>query len=425
MDNHHEVFRLADRHFHESPDRLSATTGDEAAAPGDGKAPGAAAVPFVPGPRPVHPRDSTYAGPGGPVPAVEGREGRLAPDDQCPASHVPGRATLPEFPAPQSAARNAATVADPPYRIGQAPYFSDGGGVHAGTVTRTGDAVVLKKGRPHAGPASAGADAVTRRRRERDAAAVADLTRRPLRIRAGVQDAVAEVHACGPVFNDPHAFDTMGGPGDETVPLPDVEAAARSTDNGRRAVGDPGSVARPDRRGTEEDIHPLARPRPALFLPVTRLFAVDRGKAAHPAEVLGRRFPVPARFPEEAVAEITRAPQGADGPPHAAAWGGSGGGTGLRASSPPPDLHVQAGDPDPAAGTGGPGPSPAAAPAPARTAGLPARPRRRGRRTAAGSPAAVPPPARALNRGPHEPVRTATRAVHHPPNSSAATERST
>lgn len=26
MDNHHEVFRLADRHFHESPDRLSATT---------------------------------------------------------------------------------------------------------------------------------------------------------------------------------------------------------------------------------------------------------------------------------------------------------------------------------------------------------------------------------------------------------------
>ncbi|MFB7508336.1 lanthionine synthetase LanC family protein, partial [Streptomyces broussonetiae] len=45
----------------------------------------------------------------------------------------------------------------------------------------------------------------------------------------------------------------------------------------------------------------------ALFLPVTTLFVVDRGKAAHLAEVIAEQFPdVPRAYLDEAVAEITR-----------------------------------------------------------------------------------------------------------------------
>ncbi|WP_328463578.1 class III lanthionine synthetase LanKC [Streptomyces sp. NBC_00448] len=361
------------------------------------------------------------------VPAVEDGEGRLVPDDRSPAFHVPDWITLPDFLAPELAARNATTVGDLPYRIEKALHFSNGGGVYAGTDTRTGEKVVLKEGRPHAGLASDGADAVTRLRRERDAlrrlsglgvapemrdwftvgdhrflvmdfvegkplnsyfahrhpllrpdpdpADVADFTRWALRIHAGVEEAVAAVHSRGVVFNDLHMFNIMVAPDDETVSLLDFEAAARATDNGRQAVAHPGFVAPPDRRGTAVDHYALACLRLALFLPVTTLFAIDRGKAAHLAEVIGREFPVPDWYLEEAVAEITRTAEDAAGTRSAAVDGaGPGGvaglggavgarpvnGTDLRASSPSPDLHVQVGEPERGAGAGRAEPSGAA-----------------------------------------------------------------
>ncbi len=54
-----------------------------------------------------------------------------------------------------------------PYRIEKALHFSNGGGVYAGTDTRDGRKVVLKEGRPHAGLASDGADAIVRLEREK------------------------------------------------------------------------------------------------------------------------------------------------------------------------------------------------------------------------------------------------------------------
>src|SRR5262249_47626144 len=63
-------------------------------------------------------------------------------------------------------ARNAVTMAGSPYRVTEALHFSNGGGVYAGEDTRTDRRVVLKEGRPHAGLAADGADAVTRIRRE-------------------------------------------------------------------------------------------------------------------------------------------------------------------------------------------------------------------------------------------------------------------
>jgi predicted Ser/Thr protein kinase len=295
--------------------------------------------------------------------AVEDGEGRLVPDRRTPSFQVPEWVTLPEFLRPHLEARNTTTVGDLPYRIEKALHFSNGGGVYAGTDTRDGRRVVLKEARPHAGLAADGADAVARLERERaalervagtgvvpevrdwftlgehrflvmdhlegrplnsffaerhplltadpDPAAVAAYTAWALRIHRAVERAVAAVHAKGLVFNDLHVFNIMVVPDDETVYLIDFEAAAPVAENARQTVAHPGFFAPPGRRGRDVDHYALACLRLALFLPVTTLFVVDRGKAAHLADVIAEQFPdVPRAFLDEAVAEITRGTPG-------------------------------------------------------------------------------------------------------------------
>ncbi|MBH1937388.1 class III lanthionine synthetase LanKC [Streptomyces sp. AV19] len=292
------------------------------------------------------------------VPAIEDGGGQLVPDPREPAFQVPSWVTLPEFLAPHLAARNATTVAGLPYRIEKALHFSNGGGVYRGTDTRNGRRVVLKEGRPHAGLAADGADAIARLEREKDAlerlsglgvapevrdwftlgdhrflvmdfvegkplnsffgerhpllvaapdpAAVAAYTEWALRIHRAVEEAVAAVHARGLVFNDLHMFNIMVTPDERSVRLIDFEAAAPAAEHGRQVVAHPGFFAPPDRRGADVDRYALACLRLALFLPVTTLFVIDRGKAAHLAEVIAEQFPVPGEFLDEAVAEILR-----------------------------------------------------------------------------------------------------------------------
>ncbi|MGC0398284.1 tRNA A-37 threonylcarbamoyl transferase component Bud32 [Streptomyces sp. SAI-126] len=293
------------------------------------------------------------------VPAVRDGEGKLVPDRRAPSFQVPDWVTLPDFLEPHLEARNTTTVGDLPYRIEKALHFSNGGGVYTGTDTRDGRKVVLKEGRPHAGLAADGADAISRLERERDALervagtgvvpevrdwftlgdhrflvmdflegrplnsffaerhpllapdpdpkAVADYTAWAVRIHGAVERAVEAVHARGIVFNDLHVFNIMVGPDEESVSLLDFEAAAPVEENGRQVVAHPGFFAPPDRKGVDVDRYALACLRIALFLPVTTLFVVDRGKAAHLAEVILRQFPdVPKEFLDEAVAEITR-----------------------------------------------------------------------------------------------------------------------
>jgi hypothetical protein len=293
------------------------------------------------------------------VPAVRDGEGRLVPDRRAPSFQVPDWVTLPDFLAPQLAARNTTTVGELPYRIEKALHFSNGGGVYKGTDTRDGRTVVLKEGRPHAGLAADGADAVARLERERYALeqlsgtgvvpevrdwfalgehrflvmdflegrplnsffaerhplipadpgprAVAEYTAWALRIHRAVERAVEAVHARGIVFNDLHVFNIMVAPDEERVCLLDFEAAAPVGQRGRQIVAHPGFMAPPDRRGTDVDRYALACLRLAMFLPVTTLFAIDRGKAAHLADVIAGQFPdVPRRFLDEAVEEITR-----------------------------------------------------------------------------------------------------------------------
>ncbi|GAA3872296.1 class III lanthionine synthetase LanKC [Streptomyces lacrimifluminis] len=293
------------------------------------------------------------------VPAVRDGEGQLVPDRRAPSFQVPDWVRLPAFLEAQLAARNATTVSDLPYRIEKALHFSNGGGVYVGTDTRDGSRVVLKEGRPHAGLAADGADAITRLERERaaleqvsglgtvpevrdwftlgdhrflvmdfvegrplnaffaerhpllthdpDPEAVAAYTRWALRIHRAVEEVVEGVHARGIVFNDLHIFNIMVAPDEESVSLVDFEAAAPAEERGRQVVAHPGFFAPPDRRGLDVDRYALACLRLALFMPLTTLFVVDRGKAAHLAEVIAGQFPdVPAQFLADAVAEITR-----------------------------------------------------------------------------------------------------------------------
>jgi serine/threonine protein kinase len=101
-------------------------------------------------------------------PAIEDPTGRLITDPRGTTFQIPPWVTLPDFLAPHLAARNRTTVADMPYRVEEALHFSNGGGLYAGVDQRTGERVVLKEARPHAGLARDGADAVARLRRERE-----------------------------------------------------------------------------------------------------------------------------------------------------------------------------------------------------------------------------------------------------------------
>ncbi|MFE0102269.1 class III lanthionine synthetase LanKC [Streptomyces sp. NPDC059009] len=293
------------------------------------------------------------------VPAVEDGEGRLVPDTRDPVFKVPAWVTLPPFLEPHLAARNTTTVTDLPYRIEKALHFSNGGGVYVGTDTRDGRKVVLKEGRPHAGLAADGADAVTRLERERDAlealsglgvapevrdwfllgdhrflvmdflegrtlnsfyaerhplcvgdpdpADVAEYTQWALRMHRAVEEAVTAVHERGVVFNDLHLFNIMVAPDEKTVALLDFEAATTGGEAGRQVVAHPGFVAPADRTGPDVDRYALACLRLALFLPLTTLLSVDRGKAAHLARLVAAEFPdVPKEFLDEAVREIER-----------------------------------------------------------------------------------------------------------------------
>ncbi|MEU1048557.1 class III lanthionine synthetase LanKC [Streptomyces sp. NPDC005897] len=290
-------------------------------------------------------------------PAVTGPDGVLVPDLRGPVFRVPDWVDPPAFLRPHLDARAAVTVTGLPCTVESALHFSNGGGVYLARDTRTGERVVLKEARPHAGLAADGADAVTRLHRERRALErlsgldctpevldhltvgehhflvleyidgkplntffarrhplieadpgerrLAEYTAWALDVHARVERAVAQVHARGVVFNDLHLFNIMVRD-DGSVALLDFEAAHDVDGPGRQTVANPGFVAPSDRRGVAVDQYALACLRLALFLPLTSLLAVDRHKAAHLADVVAEQFPVDRAFLDAAVDEITR-----------------------------------------------------------------------------------------------------------------------
>ncbi|MCO5991918.1 class III lanthionine synthetase LanKC [Actinoallomurus rhizosphaericola] len=291
------------------------------------------------------------------VSAIEDGNGRLVPDRRDPVFRVPDWVTVPDCLRPHLDARAAVTMAGLPYRVTEALHFSNGGGVYAAEDTRTGERVILKEGRPHAGLAAGGADAVTRLRREHemlerlagidgvpavhdyftlgdheflvqefvegrplntffaerhplldpepDPDRIAEYTAWALKIYEGTERVVEAVHARGVVFNDLHMFNIMVRP-DDTVALIDFETAAPVTDEGRQILANPGFLAPPDRRGAAVDRYCLACLKLALFAPLTTMLQVDRTKAAHLADVISEWFALPEGYLESAVEEISR-----------------------------------------------------------------------------------------------------------------------
>ncbi|MDA2804241.1 class III lanthionine synthetase LanKC [Nocardiopsis suaedae] len=297
------------------------------------------------------------------VPALERPDGALVPDRRGPGFRLPEWVEAPGFLRPHLAARTADTVSGLPCTVERALHFSNGGGVYAGRDKATGEQVVLKEARPHAGLASDGADAVERLERERAALehlagldcvpavkGVHDVgehrflvleyiegrplnsflaRRHPLigpdpaperlaayaqwamRLHRRVEEAVAAVHGRGIVFNDLHLFNVMVSDDESAVVLLDFEAARAAEDRARQTVANPGFVAPADRRGFDVDRYALACLRISLFSPLTSLFAVDRAKAGHLAQEAARDFPEARGFLERGAAEILRDADGA------------------------------------------------------------------------------------------------------------------
>ncbi|HEY6424321.1 MAG TPA: class III lanthionine synthetase LanKC [Pseudonocardiaceae bacterium] len=289
------------------------------------------------------------------VPAIEDPAGALVPDRRDAVFSPPPWVTLPPLLVPQLEARNATTVTEMPYGIEKVLHFSNGGGLYEGTDQRTGERVVLKEARPHAGLAADGADAILRLQRERESLqrlagiegvpAVHDhfalgdhhflvlefvegtplnklfagrypmndpaagpaqyiaYTEWALRVYAQVEDIVTAIHSRGIVHGDLHLMNILVRD-DDHVSLIDFEVAASLDEARRPALGNPAFAAPRDRTGFDTDRYSLACLRLALFLPLTTLFRLDAGKPAEFVEVITEHFPAPPEFLAEAVRTI-------------------------------------------------------------------------------------------------------------------------
>jgi predicted Ser/Thr protein kinase len=290
------------------------------------------------------------------VPAIEDASGTLVPDRRGPVFQVPGWVELPDCLRPHLAARQAVTVADLPYTVDEAIHFSNGGGVYRGTDKRTGDRIILKEARPHAGISADGADAVSRLRHERDVlqqlagipevprlldhftvgehefiameliegeglntvlarryplagggadeAALDDHVRWVLDLHARIERAVAAVHERGVVYNDLHLRNVIVRP-DGRIALIDFEVADERGAERTRRLGAAGYAAPADWTGVDVDRYALACLKIGLFLPLEGLMGLSRAKAAHLAAIITDLFPVPAGWLDDAVALIT------------------------------------------------------------------------------------------------------------------------
>jgi tRNA A-37 threonylcarbamoyl transferase component Bud32 len=285
--------------------------------------------------------------------AIADANGQLVPDQRGPTFSIPDWVTLPDCLEPHLVARTSAIVEQIPYMIERAMHFSNAGGVYAGVDERSGERVVLKEARPHAGLGLDRNDAVTRLHRERDVLErlagldqvprlhdfftlgehhflvqelvdgtllsalvgernpinrpdaddtelVAEYTSWAVELCALVERAIAGIHGRGIVIGDLHPSNMLVRE-DGRVALIDWEVASNATDERRLALGAAGFMAPSDRRGLDVDRYALACLRLFMFMPLTALFSFDPAKVHQLAAQILEIFPVPGEFLEEAV----------------------------------------------------------------------------------------------------------------------------
>ncbi len=286
------------------------------------------------------------------VPAIADAEGNLVPDRRDPVFHLPPWVTLPDFLAPHLAARNTITVADLPYTIEQVMHFSNGGGIYVGKDTRTGEKIVLKEARPHAGLDAHGHDAVKRLEHEYDILRrlngipgipevydlfwvgehrfmamkyidgqvlgnaisrryplidpitdpdkIASYTDWALDVHRQIEDTLTAVHERGVVYGDLHLLNVVVLP-DGTITLLDFEVATPVEETTRPGLTHQGFAAPLSMTGVDVDLYALACLRLAMFLPMSELVWLHRPKAVHYAEIIAEHFPVPPEFLKRAI----------------------------------------------------------------------------------------------------------------------------
>jgi tRNA A-37 threonylcarbamoyl transferase component Bud32 len=298
---------------------------------------------------------------GQPELALEDGTGQLVPDRRGPTFATPAWVTLPQCLVPHLEARNSTTVTDLPYRIDRALHFSNGGGVYAATQLDTGENVVLKEARPHAGLAYDKADAVKRLGHERDMlerlagldvvpalrdyftlgehhflvedfvegstlqwqivrrypfgvlgaddeTAIADYVSWALDMCERAEAAIAQMHARDVVFGDISANNILVRD-DGSMVLIDLEVATLGSANARPALATNAFMPPPSATGFAVDRYALACLRLFVFLPqLTALLSLDPGKARELADSVAEAFSsVPAAFLDAAVEVIESA----------------------------------------------------------------------------------------------------------------------
>jgi tRNA A-37 threonylcarbamoyl transferase component Bud32 len=291
-------------------------------------------------------------------PAIDDGTGRLVPDRRAAVFSLPEGVPLPACLNPHLEARNAQTLDDLPYRIDRALHFSNGGGVYAGVDTRTGEEIVLKEARAHAGLAIDEADAVTRLHHEREVlqrlaglgvvpavrdhfargdhhflvmdyvqgaslntvlverspllfhgagdAAMEEFATWAVDICAKLERCVDAVHERGIVIGDLHPSNVLATPDGEVV-LIDLEVASDVAEGRRQSLADPGFMAPAGERGFAIDRYALACIQLHLFLPLTTLFRFDPAKVAQLADEIADLFDLPEDVLAGAVRVITDA----------------------------------------------------------------------------------------------------------------------
>ncbi len=318
--------------------------------------------------------------------ALEDPTGRLVPDRRGPTFATPPWVTLPACLAPHLEARNSTTVEGLPYRIERALHFSNGGGVYAGTHLATGDEVVLKEARPHAGLVWDGADAVARLGHERDMLArlagldvvpalrdyftlgdhhflVEDFVEGPtlgsqivrrfplghvvdadeealatyaswaLDVSARVEAAVELLHERDVAVGD-FSTNNVLVRADGSLVLIDLEAAMLGSQDARPALGTSAFASPSTQTGFASDRYALACLRLYLFLPQqTALCMLDAGKTRELVSAIIEVFPtVPTEFLAAAERIISRA--------HGPAWAGASGARPPRIEPDPPAWYA-------------------------------------------------------------------------------------
>ena len=291
--------------------------------------------------------------------AIEDGDGELIPDRRGATFQLPPGIELPAFLAAHLEARNSVTLGDLPYRPEQALHFSNGGGVYLGVDTRSGEQIVLKEARPHAGLGSDERDAVARLTRERetmvalsglgvapevrdhfvagghhfivmdhvagdplsecivqryplicadpDEQAMSDYTAWALDVCERMERAVAAAHGRGIVLGDLHPSNVLVEE-DGRVVLIDLEIASHVSESLRPSLADPGFGSPEGVTGFDIDDYALACLRLFMFLPLTRLIPRDPARTSELADEIARLFgAVPRAFLDDAVRRITAA----------------------------------------------------------------------------------------------------------------------